>query len=152
MTAEEDITAESAVSPIAETQAGDKRCAVGVDLMPGPLLGLRILVEEGQLQPMPHSTPRRLAADHRMAADKTTAVATTSNPELQQHVAEHTSSAASRFGEPSLLLKILQVIITSSLGREGIFMHIDLSKQRDWFGFLAAFLFIFLGTITAPGQ
>jgi hypothetical protein len=60
----EDITAELAALPIAETKAEGKEIAVGTVLIPGMKANLRTLVEESQVQ----------AVTQRTVAHKVTAV------------------------------------------------------------------------------
>jgi hypothetical protein len=79
MTAEEDITVESAAPLIVETQAEDKDLALGADRMPGPLHGLRILVERGPARPIAPLTAQHRMAEPSAAATANMAVATTSN-------------------------------------------------------------------------
>ena len=145
----EAITVESAAPLIVGTKAEDR---VGVDIMPGPLLGLRILVEDARMRATEQSTTRHRTAGHRITAVDMATAAATSNRKMQRHAAEHTSSAALRSKNALSPSKLPQRTNSAGLGCESIFMHIDFSKPRRSIRVATVCLFAFLAAMMAPAQ
>ncbi len=141
MTVEEDTTAVWAAQPIVETKAFDMTLVPRVILTHRRLLDLRTPVEESHVQAINRN---------RMAVgDRITAAATINSRELQQHVAEHTSSATLRIRKPSPSQHSGK---NANPVGESLFMHFNLSSRRAFFGLAAACLSVFPGTKMAPAQ